>query len=404
MSNFWNTIFILGFAAGLMAQPGILYEVNFDDGCMAQESITGEMGVLLGSPMCDCGVQGEALRFDGIDDELNYIENVDMFLNQEFAISFYVFIQNGTQSSQFVDLLTYSSSCERDSSLTFRYLPTINNIEVEMANNSIDRFEPIRAELSENLCWHYIVLNRFADRMELYINNVFAGETPINPAFLFKPNAPLSFGSSPCAGITNQRLNGLIDEFKIYDEPLTELEIDELDLHPQRIITRDTTIFLGESLQLNTGENCSAFFSWDPSISLDDPLDPNPVASPTETTIYQYAVENLVCLSVDQVRVSVIDESVLSCEDLVLPNVFTPNDDSKNDTYGISNNFLVDQLIYFEIFDKWGSRVFSTSNKETAWDGTFEGQMLNPGTLLFKVKYSCSGNEFTKSGSFILLR
>lgn len=73
-----------------------------------------------------------------------------------------------------------------------------------------------------------------------------------------------------------------------------------------------------------------------------------------------------------------------------IPNSFTPLEITNNIFFPI---FVDDEEVYvesFEIFNRWGEKVFSNTKK--AWDGTFNGKTVNAGVyiwrLLYKTKYS----------------
>jgi gliding motility-associated-like protein len=38
-----------------------------------------------------------------------------------------------------------------------------------------------------------------------------------------------------------------------------------------------------------------------------------------------------------------------------------------------------------EIFDRWGNLVFSSQELPFAWDGAFNGQMMNPGVYIYMI-------------------
>jgi gliding motility-associated-like protein len=87
-----------------------------------------------------------------------------------------------------------------------------------------------------------------------------------------------------------------------------------------------------------------------------------------------------------------------------MAKAFTPNDDQLNDEYGLSNPFAITDMISLEIFDRWGARVFATSDPFLKWDATFEGEPVNPGVFLWRVTYRCSGEEITDTGSVTVMR
>jgi gliding motility-associated-like protein len=128
-------------------------------------------------------------------------------------------------------------------------------------------------------------------------------------------------------------------------------------------------------------------------------------STPDSSILYTLAyTEDQVCISYDTVRITVIDPSTLPCDKIYLPKAFTPNNDNINDTYGISNPFAIEELLSFEIYDRWGSRVFFTDNETTKWDGSFQGEPMNPGVLLYRVRFKCNGEERIDVGSLAIMR
>ena len=58
------------------------------------------------------------------------------------------------------------------------------------------------------------------------------------------------------------------------------------------------------------------------------------------------------------------------CSYYELPNVFTPNNDGKNDFYRPIEPYRFVEKIDIKIFNRWGNLVFQTENPEINWDGT----------------------------------
>ena len=57
---------------------------------------------------------------------------------------------------------------------------------------------------------------------------------------------------------------------------------------------------------------------------------------------------------------------------ILMPNAFTPNDDGRNDIIKPVLTFIPERYV-FQVFDRWGSRVFETTDPETGWDGAVNG-------------------------------
>ncbi len=74
-----------------------------------------------------------------------------------------------------------------------------------------------------------------------------------------------------------------------------------------------------------------------------------------------------------------------NCPSYLLPNAFTPNNDSSNDVFVPRLNRFINR-VDFELFNRWGEKVYETEDPELNWDGTnLSGKELAEGTYF----YSC---------------
>ncbi|MGL4347013.1 MAG: T9SS type B sorting domain-containing protein [Chitinophagaceae bacterium] len=90
--------------------------------------------------------------------------------------------------------------------------------------------------------------------------------------------------------------------------------------------------------------------------------------------------------------------------DVIAPSGFTPNNDGINDFFK-PNYIGVKELKYFQIFDRFGQLMFSTSDMHQSWDGTFGGKSLPTATYIWVV--SCindNGEPINASGGITLIR
>ena len=110
------------------------------------------------------------------------------------------------------------------------------------------------------------------------------------------------------------------------------------------------------------------------------------------------------CVTSDTVLVRVVDPSAIECDKLLLPTAFTPNGDGLNETFGISNFYLVEKLEYFDIINKNGGIMASFSSATDQWNGYWKGKIPEPGNYFYRVSYQCQNKEYTRQGSFFLLR
>ncbi|MBN1108014.1 MAG: gliding motility-associated C-terminal domain-containing protein [Bacteroidales bacterium] len=72
-----------------------------------------------------------------------------------------------------------------------------------------------------------------------------------------------------------------------------------------------------------------------------------------------------------------------SCQFYEIPNVFTPNNDGKNDKLVARTSGLVEK-VDFKIFNRNGLLIFSTDRPRIEWDGTYRGDIVSPGVYFYQ--------------------
>ncbi len=127
------------------------------------------------------------------------------------------------------------------------------------------------------------------------------------------------------------------------------------------------------------------------------------VVRPTSTTTYTYVLSNGNCVYTDAVKINV--EAIR----IYMPNVFSPNGDAINDVLLIGTNRKDLVVASFQVFDRWGARVYSVSNVPLAqfkgWDGTFHNQQQLPGTYYYKIDLvDARGKHFKRQSTITILR
>lgn len=97
--------------------------------------------------------------------------------------------------------------------------------------------------------------------------------------------------------------------------------------------------------------------------------------------IFLWVLENGACgITTDTVVVNLHD-----CSTLVVPDSYSPNGDGVNDTYVIGGIEYYPENT-FQVFNRWGSKVYERSPYTNTWDGKSEGK-LNWGTDLPESTY-----------------
>ncbi len=86
------------------------------------------------------------------------------------------------------------------------------------------------------------------------------------------------------------------------------------------------------------------------------------------------------------------------------PGVITPNGDGTNDIFKIFASPGTVTNYTLLIFNRWGQKVFESSDPQENWDGTKNGTPQNMGTYLYVAKYRLNGAEVKEDGQFSLIR
>ncbi|MCB0641755.1 MAG: gliding motility-associated C-terminal domain-containing protein, partial [Phaeodactylibacter sp.] len=167
-------------------------------------------------------------------------------------------------------------------------------------------------------------------------------------------------------------------------------------------------ITLGESIEINGQSNTLSIqnYFWDPigNLSCLDCLDP--IAAPTETTLYTLTiVDPNGCTDTEQTLIEVIPNY-----ELYIPNAFSPDFDGINDGFTLYAGTNVASIQELLIFDRWGELIFRNTNFSPndpvlGWDGRFRGELMDAGIFVYlaRVRFMDDHVEVFK-GDVLLLR
>lgn len=141
-------------------------------------------------------------------------------------------------------------------------------------------------------------------------------------------------------------------------------------------------------------------FLWTPSTGLNDATLLNPVVTIDHDQTYVLTASSPEgCVAKDSITISVFKGSTV-----FVPNAFTPNGDGKNDVFRPSLNGIK-KLNYFNVYNRWGELVFSTSDKNFSWDGKWKGQPMSAGSYVWILKaVDLEGKFYQLRGTVTLIR
>ncbi|GAB5553392.1 MAG: hypothetical protein Sapg2KO_29830 [Saprospiraceae bacterium] len=95
-----------------------------------------------------------------------------------------------------------------------------------------------------------------------------------------------------------------------------------------------------------------------------------------------------------------------NCCNFYAPNAFSPNLDGQNDVFQIFFNSDACDLIgdfELQVFDRWGGKVFETTEHNFKWDGRKQGQLVQPGVYAWRMTYTNNGTPQQAYGEILLV-
>lgn len=157
-------------------------------------------------------------------------------------------------------------------------------------------------------------------------------------------------------------------------------------------------IWSGEAYHIHPDGN-ALYFNWFPPSGLSDDRISDPIASPAVRTRYFVTAktENG-CVVNDSIDVLVNTSPVYQA-----PNAFAPGS-GVNGVFKIEKRGFV-KLKFFSVFNRWGNKVFETTDINQGWDGSFNGKPQPAGVYVYVIEaVSDTGAPVRKTGNVTLIR
>lgn len=154
-----------------------------------------------------------------------------------------------------------------------------------------------------------------------------------------------------------------------------------------------------KSLLLSGGVKGEATYQWQ------DNSDKN-TFQVRETGIYTVKASNECGETTDALRVD-----IKNCYEVFVPNAFSPNGDSFNETLSVFPSENIVKVNQFSIFDRWGNIVFSATNfmqtevSKYTWDGRFNNKSLSPDVFVYFIEFvTTDGHVLMQKGDVTLMK
>jgi gliding motility-associated-like protein len=167
------------------------------------------------------------------------------------------------------------------------------------------------------------------------------------------------------------------------------------------VYTGDDTLIYRETEGVLNGITEADWYEWSPKTAIKDVHDLNSLINPTTSIQYLLTVvDTNGCVNRDSIIVTV---EVLTIVDL--PTAFSPNGDGLNDVFHIVRWLNIERIKEFAVYNRWGNKVFSTTNILDGWNGYYLDMEQPVGTYVWMVIANTRDNqEVLHKGNVTLVR
>jgi len=165
----------------------------------------------------------------------------------------------------------------------------------------------------------------------------------------------------------------------------------------------DTIVFAGTSIVLNANLSnpTDSIISWTPASIFSNSNALSVSATPIHDGWYTVtSISKTGCLAVSSIFIQVVYGEGFS-----IPNSFSPNGDGLNDEFVPVDYRGVKEIKNFSIFNRWGERVFFTTNRLATWNGYYKDQLQPISTFMWMIEYiDLNGKRVLKKGDVTLIQ
>lgn len=105
-------------------------------------------------------------------------------------------------------------------------------------------------------------------------------------------------------------------------------------------------------------------------------------------SVNRQGIYNVLVTNSNGCRVLGTTQVVDLCEpDVIVPSIFTPNNDARNNTLQVFVKYVARQNFSLKIYNRWGEMVFATEDWDERWDGKYKGFLAPPNSYAWEITY-----------------
>lgn len=292
------------------------------------------------------------------------------------------------------------------------YVDSAGNIRFEADNTTLDKV---------SFVYYFEGYGKFADSEEVTVT-VIIHQMAINNVELFECTDEDGYAIYNLKKFELENTDPAIIKFQYYEDEKLTKEIDPSNLSNYKG-RANTTIYVKASNSsgcFRIGEIHLKTYT-PPIITIQVNGKTAVITAEGGVPPYEYAVENStgfigyqssniftnLTIGLNTAYVLSSDKCTMAAQDFMitqLPNVITPNDDGYNDILNYSE-MKTKNHFSLKIFDRFGSKVFESSDRDYIWNGKNNGKPLPTGTYWYVIQWEEPKNGQTYQGtSFLLIK
>lgn len=174
---------------------------------------------------------------------------------------------------------------------------------------------------------------------------------------------------------------------------------------PQVYIQADATIGNAPFAVVFSNSSVNAQqYIWEYGEGISVPINSNNSQSHTYNIPGIYTVtltaSNDYCTDTDSILIVVLEAKT---PQIIVPNVFTPNSDGKNDFFELNMEHVLS--IQFIIFNRWGNQIYEINDIDGKWDGKVHDKEASDGVYFYQYTLIGTDNiQRSGNGNFTLIR
>jgi gliding motility-associated-like protein len=161
---------------------------------------------------------------------------------------------------------------------------------------------------------------------------------------------------------------------------------------------KDATLCAGEQITLASYYYKQLQFKWMLDGAIIDTNRATFIKPTNNATVILQVQDEWNCTDEDTIRYT-----AQTCCTMFMPSAFSPNDDGLNDKIKPVLDYNT-SLVNYSVFNQWGEKIFTTTQKDISWDGYYQGVACDGDTYYYLVQYTCNGVTKTESGAVQLIK